>query len=93
MKQFASLLIAFLFPFTMVLSQEAEPVKVEDNPNAPEISFENTVHDYGIIAYGGDGTCYFKFTNSGKEPLILQKPQSSSDHPRRVHGRPHLPWR
>ena len=27
--------------------------------------------------YGGDGVCSFKFTNTGKEPLILQQPQSS----------------
>ena len=26
---------------------------------------------------GADGTCEFKFTNTGKEPLILSKPQSS----------------
>ena len=47
------------------------------NPNAPEISFEKTVHDYGTIIQGADGTCEFKFTNTGKEPLILSKPQSS----------------
>jgi hypothetical protein len=47
------------------------------NPNAPEISFEKTVHDYGTIVQGGDGTCEFKFTNIGKEPLILSRPQSS----------------
>jgi len=47
------------------------------NPNAPEISFDKIVHDYGTIIQGADGTCEFKFTNVGKEPLILSKPQSS----------------
>ncbi|MCK9422302.1 MAG: DUF1573 domain-containing protein [Bacteroidales bacterium] len=47
------------------------------NPNAPEIAFEKTVHDYGTIFQLADGTCEFKFTNTGKEPLILSKPQSS----------------
>jgi hypothetical protein len=47
------------------------------NPNAPEISFDKIVHDYGTIYQGGDGTCEFKFTNTGKEPLILSKPTSS----------------
>ena len=47
------------------------------NPNAPEISFDKVVHDYGTIVQGSDGTCEFKFTNTGKEPLILSKPQSS----------------
>ena len=49
----------------------------QPNPNAPEISFDKTVHDYGSIMQGADGTCEFKFTNTGKEPLILSKPQSS----------------
>jgi hypothetical protein len=49
----------------------------QQNPNAPEISFEKTVHDYGTIVQGSDGACEFKFTNTGKEPLILSKPQSS----------------
>ena len=77
MKRIASLFAIFMLPVSFALSQATEPVKVEDNPNAPEITFENTTHDYGVIAYGGDGTCYFKFSNTGKEPLILQKPQSS----------------
>jgi hypothetical protein len=60
-----------------IFAQATEPVKVEENPNAPEISFDKLVHDYGTVAYGGDGVCTFKFTNTGKEPLILQQPQSS----------------
>jgi hypothetical protein len=60
-------------------SQTAQPAQapVVDNPNAPEIVFEKTVHDYGTLVQGADGTCEFKFTNKGKEPLILSKPQSS----------------
>jgi len=77
MKRFGSLTLVILFSCSIAFAQSAQPVKVEDNPNAPEISFEKTVHDYGTVAYGGDGTCYFKFTNTGKEPLILQQPQSS----------------
>jgi len=53
---------------------QAEPAK---NPNAPEITFEKTVHDYGTVAYNGDGKCEFKFTNTGKEPLILTNVRSS----------------
>jgi len=77
MKRIGSLLLTLSLLVSVALAQNTEPVKVEDNPNAPEISFEKTVHDYGTIAYGSDGTCYFKFTNTGKEPLILQQPQSS----------------
>ena len=56
-------------------TQQVQPAP--PNPNAPEISFDKVVHDYGTIYQGADGTCEFKFTNTGKEPLILSKPQSS----------------
>jgi hypothetical protein len=29
------------------------------------------VHDYGTMKQGADGNCEFKFTNTGKEPLII----------------------
>ena len=45
--------------------------KAADNPNAPEITFENDMHDYGTIKQNADGNCEFKFTNTGKEPLII----------------------
>lgn len=48
-----------------------------DNPNAPEIKFNKTTHDYGEIMAKGDGNCEFKFTNEGKEPLILSNVRSS----------------
>jgi len=77
MKKIALLLTMLFVSAAGVFSQATEPVKVEDNPNAPEISFDKLTHDYGTVAYGGDGVCTFKFTNIGKEPLILQQPQSS----------------
>lgn len=77
MKRIALFVSMTLFFAASIMAQATEPVKVEDNPNAPEISFEKLVHDYGVVAYGGDGVCTFKFTNTGKEPLILQQPQSS----------------
>jgi len=47
------------------------------NPNAPVITFEKTTHDYGTLTKGGDGTCEFKFKNTGVEPLILSNVTSS----------------
>lgn len=41
------------------------------------INFESTVHDYGTIEQGSDGTYEFKFTNGGKTPLILSNVRSS----------------
>ena len=74
-------ILSFVFLVISAFSlraQDSQPAQgVPVNPNAPEISFDKTVHDYGTIVQGADGTCEFKFTNTGKEPLILSKPQSS----------------
>ena len=48
-----------------------------NNPNAPVITFDNMVYDYGNLAYGADGNCEFTFTNTGREPLILSKVKAS----------------
>ena len=54
--------------------------KAQDNkavPMGPEIEFEKVVHDYGDVPYNGNGECEFRFTNTGTEPLLIQKPKSS----------------
>ena len=48
-----------------------------NNPNAPVIKFDKTVHDYGTISTDADGNCEFTFTNEGKEPLILSNVRAS----------------
>ena len=68
------LIVSFIACFTRFAgaqetNQEAKPA--ENNPNAPEITFETDMHDYGTIKQGADGGCEFKFTNTGKEPLII----------------------
>ncbi len=47
------------------------------NPNAPEITFETDVIDYGTIEHNADGNRQFKFKNTGKEPLIISNCQGS----------------
>lgn len=71
--------IILLFAAFAIKAQDNATIATapQDNPNAPEISFDKTVHDYGTIVQGSDGACEFKFTNTGKEPLILSKPISS----------------
>ena len=54
---------------------KAQDSKVEQN--GPEIEFEKVVHDYGDVPYNGNGECEFRFTNTGTEPLLIQKPKSS----------------
>lgn len=36
-----------------------------------DIKMEKLVHDYGNVMQGGNGECEFKFTNNGKEPLVI----------------------
>lgn len=70
------LAIGFLISTTSVIfAQDVKPA--DANPNGPEITFTDIVHDYGNVKLNGDGTCEFEFTNTGNEPLILQSPKSS----------------
>ena len=62
--------------FTGGLAVKAQDAKVAD-PNAPEIVFEKEVHDFGNIEYGGDGTYSFRFTNTGKDPLVISDAKGS----------------
>jgi hypothetical protein len=72
------LIISLFIICGITLSMSAQDAsQPQANPNAAEITFAKTVHDYGTIVQGSDGTCEFKFTNTGKEPLILSRPQSS----------------
>ena len=38
----------------------------------PEITFEKTLHDYGVIDQYGNGEYEFKFTNTGTAPLLIK---------------------
>lgn len=68
------IVLAFVLLFSMVMVNAQEEAK---NTNGPEITFKETVHDYGTIYVDGDGAYDFEFTNTGNEPLILSKPRSS----------------
>lgn len=81
-------LIAFLFLIAACLgsvnaqntkkSTKAETLTpAKEVVKGPEISFENTVYDYGEMKKGANGDCVFTFTNIGNEPLILSNVQAS----------------
>jgi len=57
----------------------AQSTVAEENSTSesPQITFEETTHDYGTIEYNGDGSYEFVFTNKGKKPLILSNVRSS----------------
>lgn len=84
MKKILYLVLFLSASSVAVRAQESKalaPVKTEEtakpaeeakpNPNAAEITFEQEVHDFGTIPYDGNGTYDFKFTNTGKEPLVI----------------------
>lgn len=77
MKKSVSLLIAVLLGIGSVIAQDVKSETEAPNPNAPEITFDKLVHEYGTLFVGGDGNCEFEFTNTGKEPLILSSVKSS----------------
>lgn len=76
MKQLAFTFITMLgltaFSFAQNSVTSATP-----NPNAAEITFKKEVHDFGKVKNGGDATYEFEFTNTGKEPLIIQEVQKT----------------
>ena len=74
-KVLVTLGISMMMTFA-AFAQNATPQPAA-NPNAPVITFEKTTHDYGTVIKGGDGTCEFKFKNTGIEPLILSNVGSS----------------
>lgn len=59
------------------IAKQKQAEAQKNNPNAPIAEFGKLVHDYGTIEQHGDGNCKFKFTNTGKEPLILSNVRSS----------------
>ena len=68
------LLIGILV-MTIGLAKAQDEKKVATN--GPEIEFEKLNHDFGNVEYGGNCEVEFTFTNTGNEPLIIQKPKTS----------------
>jgi hypothetical protein len=56
-------------------AEEATPAVA--NPNAAKISFKEESYFFGEIPEGPQVTHEFKFTNTGKEPLILNNVRAS----------------
>lgn len=69
--------LVFLISVLVMMAGVAMAQEEKVSENGPEIQFEKLVHDYGEVQYNGNGECEFRFTNTGNEPLILQKPKSS----------------
>lgn len=61
------LIVCVVFYSSIVLSQE----------KLAEISFKETIIDYGIIENGEDGKRTFEFKNTGNSPLVFTRIMSS----------------
>ena len=55
----------------------AQATETAAKPSNAEVAFEKDVHDYGTIKMGANGDYEFKFTNTGKEPLIITDAKGS----------------
>ena len=69
MKTIASFIILFLAAFSTFAQN--------DRPNAPVFKFNEETHDFGNLKEGQQATFDFQFTNTGKEPLIIQDCKAS----------------
>jgi hypothetical protein len=70
------LLLAFFTGYIFTETAKAQQTAKPD-PTAPVITFERDTIDYGTIAHNADGYRYFKFTNTGKSPLLISSVRSS----------------
>lgn len=44
---------------------------------ADDMAFKDMTHEFGTVPEGPDATCEFTFTNTGSEPIVIQKAQPS----------------
>jgi len=58
-------------------NQNPSAQQVEADDNGPKIEFEQETIDYGTIPHNSNGVREFQFTNTGKEPLIIQTAKGS----------------
>jgi hypothetical protein len=83
MKKIALSLFAIAAFATMSIAQTTTPAAKPapttpvENPNAAEFKFETEVHDFGAVKEGTQAEHTFKFTNIGKEPLVITNVSAS----------------
>lgn len=77
MKKVALSIAASFMMIGVAFAQPASTTVSNPNPNAPEITFKVSTHDFGTIKNGAPAVYEFEFTNTGKEPLIISNAQGS----------------
>lgn len=66
MKQLTFILFALALTANFAMAQ-----------SGPVMTFEKTEIDYGTVAQGSDGVKYFKFKNTGTQPLVIKNARGS----------------
>lgn len=66
MKQLIFILFALALTANLAMAQ-----------SGPVMTFEKTEIDYGTVAQGSDGVKYFKFKNTGTQPLVIKNARGS----------------
>jgi hypothetical protein len=76
---YKKVLIASLLLITCVFAnaQTTPTTMAPVDPNAAVMSFETLDHDFGTFDQDGNGTYFFLFTNTGKEPLVIKEAHGS----------------
>lgn len=69
--------VIYLLGIMLLMAGVAKAQDKNTNQLGPKIQFEKLEHNYGDVPYNGNGECEFRFTNTGTEPLLVQKPKSS----------------
>jgi hypothetical protein len=78
MKKLVLSIIALAAFITASIAQTAPAAPAApENPNAADFKFEKEVHDFGTIKEGTQAEYVFKYTNTGKEPLVITNVQAS----------------
>lgn len=78
MKTLFSILgMLFFISFTTAQQSKTDATTKAHNPVPIEISWDETVHEFGEIPAGTPAMARFEFTNNGNEPLTITKVKSS----------------
>jgi hypothetical protein len=59
------------------VKKDDKTTQASNNPNAPTVDFKEESYNFGDVGEGPQITHEFKFTNNGKEPLILANVKAS----------------
>lgn len=70
-------LTVLLVSVLMLNAQKGGKEASKEVNSGPKIVFDKNVHDYGTITQGANGTCTFKITNEGDEPLVINNCKGS----------------